>query len=98
MKRDSRMNKRLCNDFCNHSTGNGPSGYYATKGHGVAAFASALQAVGLDFEPSDCNCPGDEGSIQPAIIDADTAIIVGYARLTWYRMPSGKYEFVGYIS
>lgn len=78
--------------------------YYFTKGHAINAFDAALNAHGYRFDYADTqDLHGNEGRRTCNII-ADgwypdlSGEVVGCAILTWYRMPSGRYEFVGYIA
>jgi hypothetical protein len=78
--------------------------YYYTKGHAVNAFDAALKAHGYRFDYADTQCLyGDEGRREcDILVDRDGCYgageVVGRALLMWYRMPSGRYEFVGYIA
>ena len=86
--------------FAERSSGSARGAYYETKGHAVCAFDSALKDHGFRFDYADTNCwYGDEGRRECAILpDLDeTDEVVGRALLTWYRMPSGRYEVIGYI-
>ena len=72
--------------------------YYETKGHAVSAFEEALAAYNLHFdEMSGTTFSGDEGWTTVAVCNGFDAV-VGYARLSWYRLESGRYEFTGYIT
>jgi hypothetical protein len=94
-------------EFSGCSSGGGPWTYYDSKGAALRAFDSALDGYGLCFDKDDnFDMPGDEGRIN---IDVYTGIdgygeddsrgrFVGSALLTWYRMPSGNYEFIGYLT
>ncbi len=87
--------------FAGCSSGAGGSGYanyYSTKGHAVNAFDARLQTYDLWFDRDDVSgFDGNEGRRTLAIVN-DFDRCVGYAVLSWYRMPSGNYEFVGYIT
>ncbi len=86
------------NAFAGKSSGNGGAGYYETKGHAVNAFDNALQDYDLSFDRDDCiSLPDNEGWKTLRVLNAYD-VVVGYARLSWYRMPSGRYEFTGYLS
>jgi hypothetical protein len=86
------------NAFAGRSTNGKDVDYYATKGHAVNAFDAVLQDYDLHFDRADLpSFNGDEGWATLRICNEfDHGI--GYARLSWYRMPSGRYEFTGYIS
>ncbi len=76
----------------------GASSYFLTKGHAVDLFDAALREFGLSLALYDCTeFVGNAGCACVEIIN-DSDHVVGCARLTWYRMPSGRYEFVGYIA
>ncbi len=89
--------------FSDCSTGN-CDGYYETKGSAIFAFECVLAEYGLCFDRDDLiDVPGDYGhvmigvwTVQPEC--AECAECVGQAYVTWHRMPSGRYEFVGYIA
>lgn len=84
--------------FAGCSTNGKSVSYYETKGHAVCAFDEALAAYGLHFAPEDCNDLRDnEGWATLRVCNA-ADVRIGYARLSWYRMPSGRYEFTGYLS
>lgn len=91
----------LREEFSKCSSGNGSNSYYETKGHAVRAYESALAKYGLYFDPDDLmDMPGDIGHV---VIDIYTDGLeyterVGCAMLMWYRMPSGRWEFTGYIA
>jgi hypothetical protein len=87
--------------FAGCSTSNN---YYETKGHAFSTFRSALVKNGFDFDCNNCcDMPGDEGR---AIFDVftvgdpwnDPEDFAGTAVLYWYRMPSGRYEVIGYLA
>ncbi len=88
--------------FAGQSTGNmgfsGHTGYYSTKGHAVNAFDFALQFYDLCLDRDDlADFYGDAGRKMIAVHD-ECHKVVGYAVLTWYRMPSGNYEFLAYLT
>ena len=81
--------------------------YYETKGHALSAFERALNDHGyctdadawfswsgdegreiLDVWESENDWADRKGSSEP----------VGRACISWYRMPSGRYEFTGYLA
>ena len=90
--------------FAGCSTNGKSVGYYETKGHATKAFNNALLRYGFCFDFDCCfDLPGDTGSGTFSIISADTVIgnknaCLGIAYLSWYRMPSGRYEMTGYIA
>lgn len=72
--------------------------YYDTKGHAISEFDAALAGFGLHLDCNDCmDLPYDFSWATLAVLNAYD-MIVGYARLSWYRMESGRYEFTGYIT
>jgi hypothetical protein len=84
--------------FSDRSTGNTRGEYYWTKGHALNAFDEALVEHGYRFDYNDTQqLHGDEGHKLVGVCDA-LDDVVGYAMLTWYRMPSGRYEFVAYMA
>ncbi len=83
--------------FAGCSTGSG-AGYYDTKGHAVNAFDGALQTYDFCLDRNDLSdFHGDEGRKSVAVHNEYHAL-VGWAILSWYRMPSGRYEFTGYLA
>lgn len=85
-------------DFADCSSGNKPNQYYESKGHGVSAFDNALRGHGYHFDENELiDFSGNEGR-RTINICSDGGEYVGLAVLSWYRMPSGRYEFVGYIA
>jgi len=84
--------------FAGKSSGTGDASYYETKGHAVNAFDNALQDYELCFCREDCeDLRGDEGWTDLRVCNAYD-MVIGYARLSWFRMESGRYEFTGYLS
>lgn len=80
------------------SSGNGGRNYYSCKGLAINAFDNALQDYSYHFDRNEMvNCPGDEGRATFTVCDENDHP-VGIALLSWYRMPSGNYEFTGYIA
>ncbi len=83
--------------FAGCSTGSG-AGYYSTKGHAVNAFDGALQGYDYHLDRDDISdFHGDAGRKVVAVHD-EFKHEVGRAVISWYRMPSGNYEFVGYLA
>jgi hypothetical protein len=84
--------------FSGRSTGNNRGAYYETKGHAVNAFDNELQSYDMWLDRDDlADFYGDEGR-KTIDIYQECGGAVGCAVLSWYRMPSGRYEFVGYIA
>ena len=94
----------LREEFSSHSSGNA---YYDSKGHALCAFDKALLAHGFYLGgPDYAVMPGDEGRATMEVL-ADPAghfeckdgpECVGYAHFTYYRMSSGRWEVIGYLS
>lgn len=75
--------------------------YYDTKGHAFNAFEKVLVSNGYDFDLNNCcDMPGDEGRAIFDVFDChdDVEEFAGTAVLYWYRMPSGRYEVIGYLA
>jgi hypothetical protein len=89
-------------DFAGQSTGNtgfsGRTGYYETKGHAVNAFDGALQGYNLCLDRDDLDDFHNDGGRKTIDVHDDCGHTVGYACIMWYRMPSGRYEFTGYLA
>ena len=86
------------NAFAGCSSGNGYNTYYDSKGSAVSAFDAVLAVYGYHLDCNDlCAFYGNEGR---RVIDVynDCEKVVGCAVLTWFRMESGRYEFVGYLA
>jgi len=87
---------RLRREFANKSTANG--NYYPTKTHGISAFEEVLKTASLSFDHEEWNdFGGDEGRRTLTVCDC-CRHPVGKAMLSWYRMPSGAYEVVAYLT
>ena len=97
-----KANHPVREEFAGCSTGSpngaGRTGYYSTKGHAVNAFDARLQTYNLCLDRADTfDFPGDEGRKTIDVCD-EFDHCVGQAVFTWHRMPSGRYEFVGYLA
>ncbi|MCK9600954.1 MAG: hypothetical protein M0R06_18070 [Sphaerochaeta sp.] len=69
--------------------------YYANKGEAYSIFDESLAPWGLTLIPD--NMPDNEGWKMFEVVNRFNCQ-VGYARLSWYRLESGRYEVVGYLS
>lgn len=77
----------------------GSVGWYDTKGDAVAAFNAALASFGYGLDYGDTMClSGDEGRMMVAVVRDGEPEPAGWAMLSWYRMLSGRWEFVGYLA
>lgn len=84
--------------FSSCSSGNVPGPYYETKGHALRAFDTALADFGYHLDTADnAAWSSDEGRHTVDIYNED-AECVGRAVFYYYRMPSGRWEFVAYIT
>lgn len=84
--------------FSGCSTGNVPGPYYETKGHALRAFDAALAAHGYHLDCADHSAWfSNEGRCEIDVY-VEGGGCVGKAVISYYRMPSGRYEFVGYIT
>lgn len=91
----TKISKQCRNDFAGCSTG---SVYYETKGHATSTFEEVLKRYDLCLSGTayvDYNGPVGRAS-HPVCDDCGNE--VGCAVFSWYRMPSGRYEFVGYLA
>ena len=85
--------------FASCSTNGSSVGYYETKGHARRAFDTVLNGYGLFFDEVDCyEWHGSNGRVNCYICDEIGHGRAGCAVISWYQMPSGRYEFTGYIS
>jgi hypothetical protein len=83
--------------FAGCSTNGVSVDYYETKGHAVSAFNAVLERDNLCFDLDDCGeMDGDSGRKTIPVID-EYHNCVAFAYLSWYRMPSGRYEVTGYL-
>lgn len=76
-------------------------GYYKTKGHAVRAFDGALARYDLSLVTEDANDFNEDSGRATVGICGIYGNDVGrtaLAVLSWHRMSTGHYEFVGYIS
>ena len=90
--------KAMRNSFAEVSTSS-PDGYYPTKGDAIQKFDRVLQHWGYMLSPNQMvDYSGNQGRAHIDIVDSITETVSGIALLTWYRMPSGRYEFIGYIA
>jgi len=83
------------------------TGYYESKGGAVRAFESALEGYAFNFDPAELwDMSGNDGriTVEVCIVEDDFEgdevykDCVGRAVLSWHRMPSGRYEFTGYLA
>ena len=96
-----RVKHPVREDFSECSSGNGPGSYYETKDDAIHAFESVLTEYGLCFDPTDIIAMlGDDGRTNIDIYtnELECAKCVGCALLMWHKMPSGKWEFIGYLA
>ena len=98
------LKNRLRQDFAACSTGSpigdcgGRVGYYETKGHAVSAFCNALSRYDLSLVTEDwVDFNGDSSRTTLGIYSEEKGRCA-LAVISWYRMSSGCYEFVGYIA
>ncbi len=72
------------------------TGYYETKGHAVNSFDGVLQCYDLCLDyPTDFSDAVGRATID--VYDEDLNC-VGRAIIAWHRMPSGRYDFQGYLA
>ena len=84
--------------FSSCSSGNVPGTYYETKGHALRAFDSALFGFGYYLDRADNSAwSNDEGRTMVDIYTGQDEL-AGRAVFYYFRMPSGRWEFVAYIA
>ena len=72
--------------------------YYETKGCAISAFDASLEDYWYHIDLADCmDWHYDEGRKVVRILDYSDDC-VGHAVFSWYRMPSGRWEIIGYIT
>jgi hypothetical protein len=85
-------------EFAGRTTTGSDVDYYRTKGHAVNAFDGVLQGYDLCLDRDDLmDFSGDEGRKTIEVHD-EFGRCAGHAVLSWYRMPSGRYEFTGCLA
>lgn len=97
-----KANHPVRDAFCGRSTGSehgaGRIGSYSTKGHAVNAFDAELQTFNLCLDRNDLDdFHGDRGRKVIEVHD-EFEHCVGRAVISWFRMESGRYEFIGYLA
>jgi len=93
-----RIERKVREAFSGCSSGNT---YYNTKGHAFQAFNAALEGCDGHLDAASCmDWYGDEGSTLCDIREGcpDCGPVIGHARFTWYRIASGRWEVIGYIT
>jgi hypothetical protein len=84
--------------FAACSSGNIPGYYYETKGHALRAFDAALADFGYHRGHTDnSSWSGDSGRYVVGIY-IEGGDCVGCAVFSYYRMDSGRWEFIGYLT
>ena len=96
------ITKELRDEFSACSTGSqhrfGLINYYGAKCYAVNAFDVALQNYDFCLDSDDlADFIGDTGRKTIAVHDRDKHVVC-YAILIWYKMSSGNYEFLGYLT
>lgn len=98
IKADHPVRKDFAACSTGYPCGADRTGYYETKGDAVRAFEAALNGHSLCFDDSELDdFPGDAGRKTVRVCD-ECGRCVGHAVFSWYRMGSGRYEFVGYLA
>lgn len=88
--------------FAGRSTGaprgSDRTGYYPTKGHAINAFDAELQTYDFCLDRDDLLDFSGNDSRKIIDVHDEFGNVVGRAVISWYRMPSGRYEFIGYLA
>jgi hypothetical protein len=85
-------------DFADHSTGNKCGQYYNSLACAFDAFNDTLIDYGYHFSPEDLvSWEGNEGRKQVTILDGHRNV-AGIAQFFYYRMESGRWEVIAYIT
>ena len=87
--------------FSSCSSGHVPGAYYETTSEALRAFDAALDNFDYHLDYADtAGWSGDKGRHEVGIyFDSHEGVVVaGFAVISYYRMPSGRYEFIGYIT
>ncbi len=102
-----RQGHEVRESFASVSTPNGQTRYFGSKGAALHNYESVLDKFGLCFGRDDfLDMPGDYGLLTFGIHTdeynwgdpTEQGDCVGQAIIMWFRMPSGLYEFTGYIA
>jgi len=92
-----KRNHPIREAFAGRSSGNDQGYYYSTKGAAVNTFDGELQTYGFCLDRDDLDgFDGDEGCKTIAVHN-EFYHCAGHAVLSWHRMASGRYEFIGYL-
>jgi hypothetical protein len=84
--------------FADRSTGSDGGCYYGTKSRAVNAFDGVLQDYDWCLDRNDLtDFYGDTGRKVIEVHD-EFEHCVGRAVISWHRMESGRYEFIGYLA
>jgi hypothetical protein len=94
IKRDNPVREA----FSGCSSGHVPGAYYDTKGHALRAFDAAIADFGYHLDREDCSDWSGDAGRNLVDVYAEGGGRVGYAVMYYFRMPSGRYEFVCYIA
>ena len=93
-----KANHPVRNAFAGCSTGSSQGCYYSSKGHAVNAFDAELQTYDFCLDRDDlADLYGNEGRKVVEVHD-EFHRCVGRAVFTWFRMCSGRYDFIGYLA
>lgn len=72
--------------------------YYFSKGEIIDTLNRAVSPYALELEPDDCiDMPNNDGHKIIGVNNANGRC-VGNVWVSWYRMPSGRYELIAYIT
>jgi len=95
--RTIKRNHPVREAFAGRSSGNEEGYYYSSKGSAINTFDGELQTYAFCLDRSDLdNFTGCNGSKTIKVYN-EFGHGVGYAVLSWHRMESGRYEFIGYL-
>ena len=90
--------RKLREKFAAQSTSDCNS-YFDSKAEAINGFDDVLQSNGLMLSFRQwVNYTGDEGRAIVDIVDNVTEVVQGCCVLSWYLMPSGRWEVLGYIA
>lgn len=87
-----KLTRKIRNEFT------GCSSSYITKGHAINAFDGVLQGYDLCLDRE--NLLGFDGyeGFKSIEVQDEFRHCAGVAYIIWYRIPSGRYEFIGYVT
>ena len=93
-----KLPQNVRDSFASWSTGNDNGCYYSTRGAAINAFDGSLQEFNLSLDREGlADFFGNTGWKTVDVHD-EFKHVVGRAVITWFRMSSGRYEFISHLA